>query len=523
MTTPTEDNTTPNLGDATSQRRRIRCSIESGIWRLVAGALFKDKRSRMRELISNCIDAIHKRQEKEPNAPRMIKIYYTPEGDLIIEDWGTGILDLHRFTRIAVPSYHNVNRSAKDIGFFGVGKTSFVLMSATERVIFISVNYENGMILDLGPDENDELTYSEPIHRDRAELLDHQGVKTIIKDLNKKDRMPPQELADYIGEQFMPLINFQGFEILIFDEKGNKFVATPPQGFSPPDKDPLYVMDEGTPVTGKLKKGKGDKCWIYRKGVLITDPLHLGYRTDDMSYLLIDSPKPPIEIMTAGRDSLQTDTEHYLDIVAKSVQYCKSHGFQKIEIDMNVTKKGESAFHRTMTQIMENYLKRHNDTPPPFLKKVHEELLKQEDDRLKKKLTKERQKRGKKGKTTKPGNKTGRKNKRHQHWIKDENSPGNNGPGKTGLFITFVPVSKGKDGDPSIKYSNSAQLFNINVDRPSGKKVMAEQHSQTGFSQGTRQFMTMGMVDAFPSNENITPQEFQKKYYDTVDEDLGDK
>src|SRR5580765_5997877 len=116
---------------------RIPCPIESGIWRVVARALFKDKKAIMRELLSNACDAITRRLEEEPDALKKIEITYTST-NTICEDWGTGIMDLAKFVRVSVPSYAHVKRGKNEIGYFGVGKTSFVMQSQTEHVVFES-------------------------------------------------------------------------------------------------------------------------------------------------------------------------------------------------------------------------------------------------------------------------------------------------------------------------------------------------------------------------------------------------
>src|SRR4030095_2013821 len=115
------EDTSKNISDAMTTW--IPCSIESGIWRLVAGALFKDKKSVMRELVSNACDSIERRLLQEPDALKRIRLIVG--NDVICEDWGEGIIDLDRFTRVSVPSYAQVKRAMREIGYFGVGKASF--------------------------------------------------------------------------------------------------------------------------------------------------------------------------------------------------------------------------------------------------------------------------------------------------------------------------------------------------------------------------------------------------------------
>ena len=242
--------------------RRTPCEIEPGVWRMLAGDLYKDRRAVIREGISNGADAIHERLQTEP-CDKLIKLYMDGN-DQIIEDWGTGIVDLGRFTRISVPSYKKMQRQPGRIGYFGVGKTSYLVHSAIESVDFESVNNMVGMTLNLGPDNEDRLTYSNPVHCDRGLLMNHKGLKVRIKEVPKEKRMPTAKLIEYIGLTFAPKIALDGYRIII-DTNGKEFEVRPPSDFNPEYKE-IFKLSDGSSVIGNIRKGQNlGRVEVYKK------------------------------------------------------------------------------------------------------------------------------------------------------------------------------------------------------------------------------------------------------------------
>ena len=219
---------------------------------MLAGDLYKDRRAVIREGISNGADAIHERLQTEP-CDKLIKLYMDGNNQ-IIEDWGTGIVDLGRFTRISVPSYKKMQRQPGRIGYFGVGKTSYLVHSAIESVDFESVNDMVGMTLNLGPDNEDGLTYSNPVHCDRGLLMNHKGLKVRIKEVPKEKRMPTAKLIEYIGLTFAPKIALDGYKIII-DTNGKEFEVRPPSDFNPEYKE-IFKLSDGSSVIGNIRKGQ---------------------------------------------------------------------------------------------------------------------------------------------------------------------------------------------------------------------------------------------------------------------------
>src|SRR5262249_40388586 len=68
-----------------------------GIIRELAKYLYKSPRSAFKEAVSNALDQMPKDDAK-------VEIYtdVLPDGDIVIEDWGTGIEDFQRFKHITI-------------------------------------------------------------------------------------------------------------------------------------------------------------------------------------------------------------------------------------------------------------------------------------------------------------------------------------------------------------------------------------------------------------------------------------
>lgn len=498
-----------------SSGTRIPCPIESGIWRVVAKALFKDKKAIMRELLSNASDAITRRLENEPDALKKIEITYTLT-NTICEDWGTGIMDLGQFVRISVPSYAHVKRGKSEIGYFGVGKTSFVMQSQTEHVIFESANGSVGQIVDLAPDEEDRLSYlAQPI--DQNKVLNHRGLRATILDV--KQRLSAQNLADYIGEQFAPKIMLEKFDISVIDVDGTRYISNAPTGFKPHGKDPLFVLSDGTPIFGVLTKGKTAQgnFQIFRRGVKITDPLAAVYRVDSESYLLIDSQLPPLETMTAGRDSLQE--EYAEELINLTNNYCEEHDFENLRRDTEITKQGNNSMAKTMYELFEQYkLDNPDDKSPAFLsrlKKKNDALEKQKERKLKQKERKKPEKKGGKGK--KPGKKTNRKNKKRRTWTETE-TPANVQPDAIGDVILFVPTPLTEENP--VQYDPHFHWFNI-AERPCARKIVEESVFKKGLSRASKNIMAHAMVHAHSDNEDLSPAQIDRKIWKLIDRNMS--
>lgn len=140
--------------------------------------LYKNPLAAVREAVSNSFDAMSPFEERED--PR-IEIYRSG-GDLIIEDWGTGIEDCENFITISpgqkrvkdqISSSEKVNE--KIIGQKGMGKLSFLNLSNDRIVEFFSNNQQLGMKIVM---TMDGFTAE---YKDSSLILPHRGLKVVIK------------------------------------------------------------------------------------------------------------------------------------------------------------------------------------------------------------------------------------------------------------------------------------------------------------------------------------------------------
>src|SRR4051794_11349137 len=105
-----------------------------GTLRELSTKLYKSPIAAFREVVSNAFDAMIP-YEKEGTSPR-IEINTIPNGDIVIEDFGTGIENYKNFRTISpgrkqvkdeVSTYDKVNGNI--IGQKGMGKLSFLNLS----------------------------------------------------------------------------------------------------------------------------------------------------------------------------------------------------------------------------------------------------------------------------------------------------------------------------------------------------------------------------------------------------------
>jgi HSP90 family molecular chaperone len=105
-----------------------------GTLRELATKLYRSPIAVYREAVSNAIDAMTPYEKEETKVEIFTGV--APDGDIVIEDYGTGIENYDAFTTISqgqkvvrdqVSSYQNVNE--KIIGQKGMGKLSFLALS----------------------------------------------------------------------------------------------------------------------------------------------------------------------------------------------------------------------------------------------------------------------------------------------------------------------------------------------------------------------------------------------------------
>jgi hypothetical protein len=171
-----------------------------GLIREISKYVYKNPIVVYREAVSNALDAMDPYREQE--APRVeIRTNCPPEGDIVIEDWGTGIENHEEFLTIAegekrvrgeVSSYEKV--SERIIGQKGMGKMSFLGMSSIDRVEFFSNNEKLGLHIILTDDPNVEIEFM------NSQLaLPHHGLKVVIK---RAKMIPEGRVTEYISRVF---------------------------------------------------------------------------------------------------------------------------------------------------------------------------------------------------------------------------------------------------------------------------------------------------------------------------------
>jgi hypothetical protein len=126
---------------------RQRHEFGPGIIRELSKYPYKSPKAAFKEAVSNALDQMPKDDAK-------VEIYtdVLPDGDIVIEDWGTGIEDYERFKNTAignkivdgrVSSYEIIDENI--IGEKGLGKLSFLNLSSIATVEFYSHSKKVGM------------------------------------------------------------------------------------------------------------------------------------------------------------------------------------------------------------------------------------------------------------------------------------------------------------------------------------------------------------------------------------------
>ena len=232
-----------------------------GIIREVSKYMYKSPKSAFKEAVSNALD----QQSKDAK----VEIYtdVLPDGDIVIEDWGTGIEDFQRFKYIAigdkivdgrVSSYEIVDENI--IGQKGLGKLSLLNLSSIATAEFYSHSKKVGMKI-IMTDELDGFTCQ---YLNNIDALSHPGVKVVIKQAKKK-LITEGELMKYYSKVYAIRIA-RGAKIFV---NGNK--VTKPEGFDSKEYS-LFQLDDGTWIKGNLKaveKPEINNLHIFVKNVYV--------------------------------------------------------------------------------------------------------------------------------------------------------------------------------------------------------------------------------------------------------------
>ncbi len=232
----------------------------------LATNLYRNPIAVYREDISNALDAMI----PYPLIEHRIEIFtnVSPSGDIIIEDWGTGIEDYNTFKIISpgekvIRSEVSSSEKLKEkiIGQKGMSKLSFLNLSQTGTVEFYSNNEKVGMKVIMTP------TLKEGFHEEfmNSEVaLHHHGVKVVIKHA-KRSIVQENKLKDYISKTFAIRIA-RGAKIFV-----NGIQIHKPDRFDS-SQYKLFELTNGTKVFGNLKsveKPKYNNIDIFVKRVFV--------------------------------------------------------------------------------------------------------------------------------------------------------------------------------------------------------------------------------------------------------------
>ncbi|NAL77292.1 ATP-binding protein [Nitrososphaera sp. AFS] len=293
-----------------------------------------------REGPSNGLDACDPYREKEV---ARIEICTDYEGDIVIEDWGTGIENLQEFLTIAegqkrvreeISSYEKV--SDRIIGQKGMGKMSFLSMSSINRVEFFSNNEKVGLHIILTDDPNDVKID----HMNSQVALPHRGLKVVIK--RAKKIVPENRVKEYLSKTFALRIA-GGAKIFV---NGTRVME--PEGFDP-EGSPLFQLRDNTWIYGKLKKvekPKTDNIDIFVKKI------HVCYKGFDYKvegWINCDKLE-----LTTSRDEIYEGNEVYVDFMTRLMGYLEGYFDKKadnIEKDVKSEKKISESFVNVIKEI----------------------------------------------------------------------------------------------------------------------------------------------------------------------------
>ena len=239
--------------------------------------LYKSPKSAIKEGVSNGLDPQdkHGRIEIFTNVP--------PDGDIIIEDWGTGIEDYEEFIT-GLKGYKRVGDRTNSydiidpdvIGNKGVGKYSFLMLSNAEPPVVEFYSHRpkrgnpgdpdyrpgRGLKVQMFQKVTDGFL-SEPM--DTTDALPHPGVKVVIKKA-KQDILPrDSSLMKYLSQHFAIRLK-RGAKIYL-----NENSITPPEGFDSREF-PLFTMNDGTVIKGNLKhaeRSETNNVMVFIKTILV--------------------------------------------------------------------------------------------------------------------------------------------------------------------------------------------------------------------------------------------------------------
>ena len=330
---------------------RERHEFGRGVIRELAKYLYKSPKSAFKEAVSNALD-----QMAKDNARVEIYTDVLPDGDIVIEDWGTGIEDFERFKHIAigdkivdgrVSSYQIIDKNI--IGQKGLGKLSLLNLSSIATVEFYSHSKNVGMKIVM-TDELDGFTCQ---YLNNIDALPHPGVKVVIKQARKK-LITEGELIKYLSKVF-PIRIERGTKIFVNDNR-----VTKPEGFD--SEYPLFQLDEGTWVKGNLKvveKPQLNNLDIFVKNVYV-DSKGFDFKVEGwLNYNKLQ--------LTSSRDAIHEEGVEYEKFIQCLTKYLEENYEKKKTENKEQHVKAEKQLGKMFVNVISSIREACPDMPKPLM------------------------------------------------------------------------------------------------------------------------------------------------------------
>ena len=316
-----------NIHNGTELFWRIRLSQEythftphkfgPGILRELGTTLYRSPLAVYREAISNAIDAMTPYEKQEAKVEIFTDV--APDGDIVIEDYGTGIENFDAFkiilqgekvVRDQVSSYQIVNEEI--IGQKGMGKLSFLGLSSENKVEFYSHSEEVGLKV-LMTMEGFQERYINNI-----DALPHHGLKIVIRRA-RRPIISDSRLIEYLSKVFGIRIA-RGLKLYV-----NNIQVHKPDGFDSKQYE-LFKLQDGTGVFGNLtpiEKPRLNNIDIFVKNVFVVDK-----NFDNKTEGWVNCNQLELE---TSRDGILEDNDVYPDFMKKLIQHLDKEFEKKSE------------------------------------------------------------------------------------------------------------------------------------------------------------------------------------------------
>ena len=242
-----------------------------------------------------------------------------PDGDIVIEDYGTGIENFDAFkiilqgekvVRDQVSSYQIVNEEI--IGQKGMGKLSFLGLSSENKVEFYSHSEEVGLKV-LMTMEGFQERYINNI-----DALPHHGLKIVIRRA-RRPIISDSRLIEYLSKVFGIRIA-RGLKLYV-----NNIQVHKPDGFDSKQYE-LFKLQDGTGVFGNLtpiEKPRLNNIDIFVKNVFVVDK-----NFDNKTEGWVNCNQLELE---TSRDGILEDNDVYPDFMKKLIQHLDKEFEKKSE------------------------------------------------------------------------------------------------------------------------------------------------------------------------------------------------